>query len=127
VDIVGIGTEIVECLRIRRMIEEHGEMFLMRVFTEQEVRFCQSRRLATEHFAARWAAKEAVLKSLGTTGNRGSAWTDIVTETSEMSVLEVLVRGGLREVMEQRGVTDVLLTTSFCRAYATATAIAIRG
>jgi holo-[acyl-carrier protein] synthase len=127
VDIVGIGTEIVECLRIRRMIEDHGELFLTRVFTEQEVRFCQSRRLATEHFAARWAAKEAVLKSLGAGGNRGSPWTNIVTETNELGVLQAVVRGGLREVMEQRGITDVLLSTSFCRAYAMATAIAVRG
>lgn len=126
-DIVGLGTEIVECLRIRRMIEDHGELFLMRVFTEEEVRFCQSRRLSTEHFASRWAAKEAVLKSLGTTGNRGSAWTDVLTEITELGALKAIVRGGLREVMEQRGVTDVLLTTSFCRAYATATAIAVRG
>ena len=125
-DIVGIGTEIVECLRIRRMIEEHGEMFLLRVFTEQEIRFCQSRRLSTEHFAARWAAKAAVLKSLGTTGNRGTAWTDIATETDEMGVHKVVIRGGLREVMEQRGVADILLSTSFCRAYASATAIAVR-
>lgn len=125
-DIVGIGTEIVECLRIRRMIEEHGELFLMRVFTDQETRFCQSRRLATEHFAARWAAKEAVLKSLGTTGNRGTAWTDIATESDEMGALKVTVRGGLREVMDQRGINNVILTTSFCRAYATATAIAVR-
>jgi holo-[acyl-carrier protein] synthase len=127
VDIVGLGTEIVECLRIRRMIEDHGELFLMRVFTEQEVRFCQSRRLSTEHFASRWAAKEAVLKCLGTAGNRGSAWTDIVTESTELGAIKVIVHGGLREAMEQRGVTDVLLTTSFCRAYATATAIAVRG
>lgn len=125
-DIVGIGTEIVECLRIRRMIEEHGELFLMRVFTEPEIRFCQSRRLATEHFAARWAAKEAVLKCLGTTGNRGTAWTDIATETDENGATIVAICGGLREVMEQRGVSDVLVTSSFCRAYATATAIALR-
>lgn len=125
-DIVGIGTEIVECLRIRRMIEEHGEMFLLRVFTEQEIRFCQSRRLATEHFAARWAAKEAVLKSIGTTGNRGTAWTDIVIETDSMGTPKVSVRGGLLEQMEQRGIREVMLTTSYCRAYATATAIAIR-
>lgn len=126
-DIVGIGTEIVECLRIRRMIEEHGEMFLMRVFTEEEMRFCQSRRHATEHFAARWAVKEAVLKSLGTTGNRGTAWTDIATETNEAGVIKVIVRGGLREMMDQREIADVMVTTSFCRAYATATAIALRG
>src|SRR5262249_47305510 len=52
-EIVGIGTDIVECLRVGRMIEEHGELFLLRVYTEREVRDCQSRQRATEHFAAR--------------------------------------------------------------------------
>src|SRR5439155_9903409 len=65
-EIVGIGTDIVECLRIGRMIEQHGELFLTRVYTEREVRYCQGRKHATEHFAGRWAAKEAILKCLGT-------------------------------------------------------------
>ena len=64
-DIVGIGTDIVECLRIGRMIEQHGELFLTRIFTEREIRYCQERKRAMEHFAGRWAAKEAVLKALG--------------------------------------------------------------
>jgi holo-[acyl-carrier protein] synthase len=125
--VVGIGTEIVECLRVRRMIEDHGELFLARVFTPAEVRFCQSRRHATEHFAARWAAKEAVVKSLGTTGGRGTAWTDIETSTDETGVTKVEIRGALRELMTKRGVREVLVTLSFCRAYATATAIALGG
>jgi len=50
VDIVAIGTDIVECLRIGRMIEEHGEQFLTRVYTEREIRYCQSRKHAIEHY-----------------------------------------------------------------------------
>jgi len=57
-EIVGIGTDIVECLRIGRMIEAHGELFLARVYTEREVRYCQGRKRAVEHFAGRWAAKD---------------------------------------------------------------------
>ena len=64
--IIGIGTDIVECVRIADMIQRHDEIFLTRVFTEREIGYCRSRRKATEHFAARFAAKEAVLKSLGT-------------------------------------------------------------
>jgi holo-[acyl-carrier protein] synthase len=123
--VIGIGTEIVECLRIRRMIEEHGELFLTRVFTESEMRFCQARRSAAEHFAARWAAKEAVLKCLGSAGGKGTAWTDIETESDDAGNGRVAIRGGLRELMEQRGVREIMLSMSFCRAYAAATAIAI--
>ncbi|MCE9530854.1 MAG: holo-ACP synthase [Planctomycetes bacterium] len=123
-EILGIGTDIVECLRIRRMIEEHGEQFLHRVFTEKEIRTCQSRKHATEHFAARWAAKEAVLRSLGTSGGNGRNWTDVETDNDETGTTKITIQGGLRELMESRGIHDVLVTFAYCRAYATATAIA---
>ena len=62
-EILGIGTDIIECPRIGKMIEQHGELFLRRVYTEREIRYCQSRKHAIEHFAGRWAAKEAILKA----------------------------------------------------------------
>ena len=53
------------------MVENHGELFLRRVYTDREIRFCQSRRHAIEHFAGLWAAKEAILKALGSGWSRG--------------------------------------------------------
>jgi holo-[acyl-carrier protein] synthase len=123
--IIGIGTEIVECLRVGRMVEQHGEQFLARVFTPAEVQFCQSRRRATEHFAARWAAKEAILKALGSTWRRGMEWTDIEVRESPGSVPEVELHGAVKELAEGRKLGRLLLTMSHCRAYATATAIAL--
>ncbi|MCE2726331.1 MAG: holo-ACP synthase [Planctomycetaceae bacterium] len=64
--VLGVGTDITECLRIAQMIERHGELFVGRVYTPLEIEYCRSRRMATQHFAGRWAAKEAVLKALGT-------------------------------------------------------------
>jgi holo-[acyl-carrier protein] synthase len=75
--IFGIGTDIVECLRIAQMIERHGELFITRVYTTHEISYCQSRKQATQHFAGRWAAKEAVLKALGTGWRRGISWRDV--------------------------------------------------
>src|SRR5437588_6292278 len=97
-DIVGIGTDIVECLRVGRMIEQHGELFLTRIFTEREIRYCQGRKRATEHFAARWAAKEAVLKALGTPWRRGMTWTDIEVRNDDAGKPTVLLGGAAREV-----------------------------
>ena len=71
-EILGIGTDIVECPRIGKMIEQHGELFLRRVYCEREIRYCQARKHAIEHFAGRWAAKEAILKAIGTGWSRGS-------------------------------------------------------
>ncbi len=63
--VIGIGTDIVECLRIAQMIERHGELFLTRVFTPREIEYCSSRKAATQHYAGRWAAKEADPQGVG--------------------------------------------------------------
>jgi holo-[acyl-carrier protein] synthase len=125
-EIIGIGTDIVECLRIGRMIEQHGELFLTRVYTTYEITFCQSRKRATEHFAARWAAKEAVLKALGTTWRRNLSMADIEVRTSTMGQTEVQLAGAVSDIASGLGVGRILLSTSHCRAYATAYAVAVR-
>lgn len=124
-DIIGLGTEIVECARVRGMIEEHADRFLARVYSPEEIRWCQSRKNATEHYAALWAAKEAVFKSLRVTGRGGSPWAQVEIEYLD-DVPRVKVRGAMREKMGAAGVGTILLTTAFSRHYATATAIALR-
>jgi holo-[acyl-carrier protein] synthase len=124
-DVVGLGTEIVECARVRAMIEEHAERFLTRVYTAEEVRWCQSRANATEHFAAVWAAKEAVFKALRLSTRPGGLWTQVEVE-SKPDGPRVKVRGLVRERMTEASVGSVLLTTAFTRHYATATAVALR-
>ena len=76
-EIIGIGTDITECLRIARMIERHGELFISRVYTPDEIRYCQNRKQSTQHFTGRWAAKEAILKAIGTGWRRGISWLDM--------------------------------------------------
>jgi holo-[acyl-carrier protein] synthase len=124
-DIVGIGTDIVECLRIGRMVEQHGELFLTRVYTSREIRYCQTRKHATEHFAGRWAAKEAILKCLGTGWQRGLSWTDMEIRNDLQGKPCVLLRGAARDHAETLRISDILLSVSHCRAYATANALAI--
>jgi holo-[acyl-carrier protein] synthase len=125
-EIVGIGTDIVECLRIGRMIEQHGEQFLKRVFTDREIRYSQSRQRATEHFAARWAAKEAILKAIGATGRRSLCWTDMEVRYDSGGKPRVLLAGGIKEIARTQQVGDVFLSLAHCRAYAIAYAIALR-
>jgi holo-[acyl-carrier protein] synthase len=124
-DILGIGTDIIECPRIGRMIEQHGELFLRRVYTEREIRYCQARKHAIEHFAGRWAAKEAILKAIGTGWSRGIAWTDLEIRHGSHGQPRVLVCGGAKEAALQRGIANILITISHCRTYATAYAIAV--
>src|SRR5262249_25141694 len=125
VDVMGLGTEIVECARVRAMIEEHGERFLARVYTPDEIRWCQSRKNATEHYAAVWAAKEAVFKCLRVPGRSGAPWAQVEIEFRD-DIPTVKVRGALRERMSETGIGSITCSTAFSRHYATATAIALR-
>jgi holo-[acyl-carrier protein] synthase len=75
--IVGTGIDIIEVYRIGGAIERFGSRFLERIFTPNEIRYCQSKQNATERFAARFAAKEAALKALGTGWRLGVQWKDV--------------------------------------------------
>jgi holo-[acyl-carrier protein] synthase len=122
--IIGIGTDITECLRIAQMIERHGEQFINRVYTPHEIRYCQSRKLATQHYAGRWAAKEAILKALGTGWRRGISWRDVEIRNELGGLPTVSLYGGARAAADQLGITEMLISISHCRSHATAYALA---
>ena len=122
--ILGIGTDIVECLRIAQMIERHGELFVSRVYTDFEIEYCSARKAATQHYAGRWAAKEAVLKALGTGWRRGISWRDIEIRHDRLGAPTVLLRGGARDVMERAGIERLHISISHCRSHAVAYAMA---
>src|SRR5262245_3719362 len=123
--IIGIGTDIVECLRIGQMIERHGELFLGRVYTPDEISYCSSRKASTQHYAGRWAAKEAVLKALGTGWARGINWKDIEVRNDEGGRPSIHIEGGAQEHCERLGITEMLISISHCRSHAVAFATAI--
>src|SRR6202023_1438480 len=75
--IVGTGIDITEVPRIARALSRHGDRFLHRVFTEGEIRYCDSKANRIERYAARFAAKEAGMKALGTGWSHGVRWRDI--------------------------------------------------
>ncbi len=123
--IIGLGTDIVEIVRIGQMVERHGELFLQRVYTEEEIRYCQRRKECYQHFAGRWAAKEAVMKTLGTGWVRGVGWQNIEVLTKKSGQPTIHIRGSAVDLARKMGIQEVLITISHCRAYATATAIAL--
>jgi holo-[acyl-carrier protein] synthase len=124
-EILGIGTDIIECPRIGKMIEQHGELFLRRIYTDREIRYCQARKHAIEHFAGRWAAKEAILKAMGTGRSHGIAWTNIEVRNDSDGRPQVMVCGAAREIARERGIGEILVSISHCRTYATAYALAL--
>lgn len=96
--IFGIGIDTIEVPRIARSIATYGDQFVKRIYCEDEIRYCAGRPHAAEHFAARFAAKEAFAKALGTGVRRGFTWKDVcvLKEWSGRPFLE------LRGVMESR-------------------------
>ena len=107
------------------MIERHGDLFINRVYTDHEIEYCRARKAATQHFAGRWAAKEAVLKALGTGWRRGIRWRDVEVRNQESGQPTIAMRGGARDVVEQSGIREMLISISHCRSHATAYALAI--
>lgn len=126
-EIVGMGTEIVECARIARLLQQHGERFLDRVFTPAEASWCQGRRRVTEHLAARWAAKEAVLKALGLPGRVETSWREVEVRTDSEGHSRVELAGAVRERARGLGVATTHVALAHCRTYATASALLLRG
>jgi holo-[acyl-carrier protein] synthase len=124
-EIIGIGTDIVECVRIGRMIERYGEIFLTRVYTQREIRYCQERKRATEHFAGRWAAKEAILKCLGTGWQKGICWTDLEVRNDPDGKPAVYMCGSAKDIAQSLHIADILISISHCRSHATAYALAV--
>ena len=126
-EIYGIGTDIVECLRIAKMIERHGELFICRVYTQHEIDYCSKRRASTQHYAGRWAAKEAVLKAMGTGWVKGISWRDIEIRNDVGGKPKIALSGGARQRCEEASITDMQISISHCRSHATAYALAVCG
>ncbi len=123
--IIGIGTDIVECERVAGMIAKHESTFIERVYTPDEIEYCSPRKASVQHFAGRWAAKEAILKSMGTGWAKGIKWTDIEILTQPGGKPLVGISGIAREVCGQLGIDEILVSISHTKNYATAFATAI--
>jgi holo-[acyl-carrier protein] synthase len=121
--LTGLGTDIVECERIKRMLEHHKEHFTQRVFTADEIRYCEQHRAAEQHFAGRWAAKEAILKVLGTGWVAGINWTDIEVIRDSGGKPSIRLTGGAAKVAEEKGIRNIQISISHCKLYAVAVAV----
>lgn len=121
--IVGTGTEIVECVRIARMIETHGEQFLERVYTSGEIEYCLRTVNANQHFAKRWAAKEATMKAMRCR-NQGVRWNEIEVVTNHTDGPRIVLGGAAAIWADQTGIEKLHVSLGACRTHATAYVLA---
>ncbi|MCL2877397.1 MAG: holo-ACP synthase [Acidobacteria bacterium] len=121
--IIGTGIDIVEIARFRKILAGTGKHFLTRVFTPEEQRFCLARRDPSPHFAARFAAKEAVFKALGTGWSKGMTWLDVEVRRQEHDAPIILLHGAASEIAASKGVGRIHLSLTHTNNWAAATAI----
>ena len=124
-NVIGIGTDIVAVSRIGKMIETHDQLFLQRVYTPTEIEYCSGRKAATQHYAGRWAAKEAGLKALGTGWAKGIQWTDLEVVNRMGGQPDFRIHGSARRIADDLGIREMKISISHCRDYAVAYVIAV--
>jgi holo-[acyl-carrier protein] synthase len=121
--IISIGVDIIEVRRVRETIERTPR-FAERVFTDAERAYCESRGVvAAQHYAARFAAKEAALKALQTGWSGGISWQDVEVSARDSGAPLMLFHGRARELYEQTGATAAHLSISHTTEYAIAEVI----
>ena len=123
--IVAHGIDLVDFPRIETMIHRHGARFLDRVFTQREQDEAQELHNKTERLAGRFAAKEAILKLIGT-GWRGKiAWTDIEVTNNSLGQPEVRLCGEVKKIADKAGIEQVTLSITHTANFAIASAVAL--
>ena len=121
----GIGVDLVKIPRMRDVISRWDERFLRRVFTEQEIAYCRRRRDPVPHFAARFAAKEAGMKALGTGLSMGVKWRELEVRRERGQAPRLLLHGRSRELGQARGGRTMLLSLTHEGDYALAQAMLV--
>lgn len=121
--VIGVGTDLMEIARIAHSVDRFGERFLRRVFTPREIEYCRRKKNAAESFAARFAAKEAGAKALGTGISRGVGWLELeVTRApGERPILDLTGRAADRA--RSLGVARISLSLTHSRDVALAVVI----
>jgi holo-[acyl-carrier protein] synthase len=125
--ICGIGVDIVEILRIKKSYLRFGKRFLERIFTENEIKYCQSQKRSYEHLAARFAAKEAVLKSLGVGWPTVSMRNVEVVRDEITGAPEIQLYGNAKYLADSLQAYPILISLSHSEHFAVAFAIATGG
>lgn len=122
--ITGIGVDIIEVNRIKDSWEKYQDRFLERLFTTAETDYCLQRSNPEVHLAARFAAKEAVVKALGT-GLRGVKWTEVEVWNNQLGKPIIKLHNQAQTLAEQLEVREVLISLSHTKKQAIAYAIAL--
>jgi len=117
--IFGIGTDIIEVKRMDKLVSR-GRQYLETIFSENEINYCETKAKRSEHYAARYAAKESILKALGTGWRGGLAYSDIEIINEESGKPQVFVRGEVKRYFDQHQIRQTSISMSHSKEIAIA-------
>jgi holo-[acyl-carrier protein] synthase len=124
--ILGTGIDIVEVHRMRDAIKKWGDNFLTKIFTPREVKYSNSRRFSYQHFAARFAAKEAVIKAFGEPRRFPVNWTEMEVMNDREGKPVIEFHGAALKLKEKKMVGDVIVSLAHSKNYAVANVILLK-
>ena len=124
--LIGLGCDLIEVERIRGVLAKHGDRFLKRIFTEEEQAYCNSVKYSHKHYAARWAAKEAVSKCFTTGIGEHLDWTSISVYHGSRKEPLVRLDAKATALLAEIGATHVWLTLSHTETHAMAVAALVK-
>ena len=122
--VVGLGTDLAEIARVRRSVERFGSRFLERIYTPGEIAYCMRKKDAAESLAARFAAKEAGAKALGTGISRGVSWQEFEVRREPSGKPSLWLSGRAAELAAELGIDRLSLSLTHTRDLAMAVVIA---
>ena len=119
----GVGIDLIEVDRIKKQLEKSRDRFCQSLFSEEEIAYCRkgaNTRIQAQHFAGRFAAKEAFLKAIGTGLREGLAWKDVEVLNNAMGKPELHLKNKAKETVDEHGITNIQLSISHGRDIAAA-------
>jgi holo-[acyl-carrier protein] synthase len=124
--IIGTGVDIVEISRIKNAAKKWKKSFLEKIFTEKELEYSNEKTSSYQHLAARFAAKEAVVKALGSGLTSRMEWKDIEVWNEQSGKPNVRLDGEVKRISKDMGVKDIIISMSHTRTYAIANVILVK-
>ncbi len=122
--IYGIGIDIIEVARFEPHVADRSRSFVNKIFTPREIEYCDSKlRNQAQNYAARYAAKEAFFKALGTGWRAGLSWQDVEVQNDELGKPFLVLFGRAKNIIETNGITHIHLSLSHLKAMAMAIVI----
>jgi holo-[acyl-carrier protein] synthase len=120
--ILGIGTDLLDVARMAKELEEQGAGFRDTVFTPSEIEYCEAKRYPAQHFAARFAAKEALFKALAGSASR-DFWREVEVARTGGEPPRLLLHGCVKEAADRLGVKNILVSLSHTASLAAASVV----